>query len=133
MREERCDSATLEWSQEKLNIPVIDHWWQTESGWAMVANMMGIEAFPVKAGSATLPVAGYEVQILSEEGHELIANQEGFIAVKLPLPPGCLPTLWNDNERFISSYLSTFEGYYLTGDGGYKDERRLCLYNGAHR
>lgn len=119
---ERCDSATLEWSQEKLNIPVIDHWWQTESGWAMVANMMGIEAFPVKSGSATKPVSGYEVQILSEEGHELIANQEGFIAVKLPLPPGCLPTLWNDNERFVSSYLSTFEGYYLTGDGGYKDE-----------
>lgn len=119
---ERCDPATLEWSQEMLNIPVIDHWWQTESGWAMVANMMGIEQFPVKSGSATKPVAGYEVQILGEDGHELIPNQEGFIAIKLPLPPGCLPTLWNDNERFISSYLSTFEGYYLTGDGGYKDE-----------
>jgi acyl-coenzyme A synthetase/AMP-(fatty) acid ligase len=119
---ERCDPATLEWSQEMLNIPVIDHWWQTESGWAMVANMMGIEQFPVKSGSATKPVAGYEVQILGEDGHELIPNQEGFIAIKLPLPPGCLPTLWKDNERFISSYLSTFEGYYLTGDGGYKDE-----------
>lgn len=119
---ERCDSATLEWSQEKLNIPVIDHWWQTESGWPMVANMMGIEAFPIKAGSATKAVAGYEVAVLSEEGQVLIANQEGFIAVKLPLPPGCLPTLWQDDERFISSYLSTFEGYYLTGDGGYKDE-----------
>lgn len=119
---ERCDSATLEWSQEKLNIPVIDHWWQTESGWPMVANMMGIEAFPIKAGSATKAVAGYEVAVLSEEGQVLIANQEGFIAVKLPLPPGCLPTLWQDDERFIASYLSTFEGYYLTGDGGYKDE-----------
>lgn len=119
---ERCDPATLEWVQEQLNIPVLDHWWQTETGWAMVANPIGIELFPIKIGSATLPVCGFNVQILGEDGSELIANQEGNIAVKLPLAPGCLPTLWKDDERFKASYLSHYEGYYLTGDGGYKDE-----------
>lgn len=119
---ERCDTATLEWVQTHLNIPVIDHWWQTESGWPMVANMMGIEPLEVKPGSAALPVCGYDVQILGEDGSELIAFQEGNIAVKLPLPPGCLPTLWQDAERFVDAYLSHYPGYYLTGDGGYKDE-----------
>ncbi|MBL7786783.1 MAG: propionyl-CoA synthetase [Chitinophagales bacterium] len=119
---ERCDPPTYYWAKELLNIPVIDHWWQTESGWPMVANMMGVEALPIKAGSSTRPVCGYHIDILSEEGDTLIANQTGYVAIKLPLPPGCLPTLWKDDARFRESYLSHFEGYYLTGDGGYIDD-----------
>jgi propionyl-CoA synthetase len=119
---ERCDTPTLKWLQDISKLPVIDHWWQTESGWAMVSNMMGVEEFPVKIGSVTKPVCGFELKILNEAGEEVKANEEGFICVKLPMAPGCLPTLWNDNERFEESYLSTFEGYYLTGDGGYIDE-----------
>lgn len=119
---ERCDPPTLGWLQETLNVPVVDHWWQTESGWPMVANQLGIEPMPVKAGSATKPVCGYELQILDEDGQQLGPNQEGYVCLKLPLPPGCLPTLWNDTPRFIESYLSRFPGYYLTGDGGYVDE-----------
>ena len=127
---ERCDPNTLEWSAEKLQRPVVDHWWQTESGWPMVANPMGIEPLPVKPGSASVPVPGYEIQILSEEGRPLIAGQEGLVAVKLPLPPGCLPTLWQDAERFRESYLNTFPGYYLTGDGGYMDEENYVYIMG---
>jgi acyl-coenzyme A synthetase/AMP-(fatty) acid ligase len=119
---ERCDPPTLQWCQESLGIPVIDHWWQTETGWAIVANQMGLEPLPVKPGSATVPVSGYDVRILDEAGNELPAGKEGFIAVKLPLPPGCLPTLWEDDERFVNSYLGTFDGYYATGDGGYIDD-----------
>ncbi|MBC7407565.1 MAG: propionyl-CoA synthetase [Arcicella sp.] len=119
---ERCDPSTLEWLQNISNLPVIDHWWQTESGWGMVSNMMGVEEFPVKMGSATKPVCGFELKILNEAGEEVKTNEEGFICVKLPMAPGSLPTLWNDNERFKASYLTTFEGYYLTGDGGYIDE-----------
>jgi propionyl-CoA synthetase len=119
---ERCDPPTLEWLQNISKLPVIDHWWQTESGWGMVSNMMGVEEFPVKMGSATKPVCGFELKILNEAGEEVKANEEGFICVKLPMAPGSLPTLWNDNERFKDSYLNTFEGYYLTGDGGYIDE-----------
>ncbi len=119
---ERCDPTTYQWASDHLNIPVVDHWWQTETGWPIVANPIGIEQFPVKAGSATLPVPGYEVRILDEGGHEVDSGKEGFIAVKLPLPPGCMKTLWNDDKRFETSYLSTFDGYYATGDGGYKDE-----------
>lgn len=119
---ERCDPPTLEWLQHISKLPVIDHWWQTESGWGMVSNMMGVEEFPVKMGSATKPVCGFELKILNEAGEEVKANEEGFICVKLPMAPGSLPTLWNDNERFKESYLNTFEGYYLTGDGGYIDE-----------
>jgi len=119
---ERCDPATYEWAKEKLQIPVIDHWWQTETGWPIVANMVGLERFPTKAGSATKAVPGYDVQILSEDGQEVSANTEGYIAIKLPMPPGCLPTLWQNEERFKEAYLSMFEGYYATGDGGYKDE-----------
>ncbi|PWK28568.1 propionyl-CoA synthetase [Arcicella aurantiaca] len=119
---ERCDPSTLLWLKDISKLPVIDHWWQTETGWGIVANMMGVEAFPVKVGSATKPVCGFELKILNEAGEELKANEEGFICIKLPMAPGCLPTLWNDDTRFKESYLSTFEGYYLTGDGGYIDE-----------
>lgn len=118
---ERCDPSTLKWLQEITQKPIIDHWWQTETGWAIVANMMGVEQFPVKEGSATKPVCGYEVHILDETGEVLGPNQEGFVCIKEPLPPGCLPTLWNDDERFQESYMEKFPGYYLTGDGGYID------------
>jgi acyl-coenzyme A synthetase/AMP-(fatty) acid ligase len=119
---ERCDVATLNWLQEQLNIPVIDHWWQTESGWPMLANMAGIEIQPVKPGSVGFPVSGYDIRIMNDEGEELGPNKEGFVCVKKPLPPGTLSDLWNNSERFQSSYFSQFEGYYSTGDGGYKDE-----------
>jgi propionyl-CoA synthetase len=119
---ERCDPPTLEWIGEKLKRPVIDHWWQTETGWPIVANPMGVEPHPVKAGSSGLPVCGYDVQILSEEGEVLPANTEGIIAIKLPLPPGCLQTLWQDKKRFVSSYLEEYPGYYKSGDGGYMDK-----------
>lgn len=119
---ERCDPPTLQWIQEVTKVPVIDHWWQTESGWSIVSNMMGVEVFPVKEGSATKPVCGFEVHILDEEGNQLSNNQQGYVCIKLPLPPSCLPTLWNDDDRFQSSYLDQFPGYYLTGDGGYIDQ-----------
>ncbi|WP_020600199.1 propionyl-CoA synthetase [Spirosoma panaciterrae] len=118
---ERCDPPTLHWLEQTVGVPVIDHWWQTESGWPMVANQMGIEPVPVKAGSSTRPVAGFDLQILGENGQQLGPNEEGYVCLKLPLPPGCLPTLWNDTPRFRQSYLSRFPGYYLTGDGGYVD------------
>ena len=119
---ERCDPPTLTWCQEKLNVPVIDHWWQTETGWPIVANPTGVSLHQVKPGSATLPVCGYQVEILDESGQTQPAEKEGFIAIKLPLPPGCLPTLWKNDHRFVEAYLSTFEGYYATGDGGYIDQ-----------
>lgn len=119
---ERCDPPTLHWLQDITGLPIIDHWWQTESGWPMVSNMMGLEVFPVKAGSATKPVCGYQLHILDEHGHPLGPNQEGYVSIKLPMAPGCLPTLWNDEPRFRTSYLNKFPGYYLTGDGGYVDE-----------
>ena len=118
---ERCDPTTYQWASDQLKIPVVDHWWQTETGWPIVANPIGIRHFPVKAGSATLPVPGFDVRILDEAGTELFNGAEGYIAIKLPLPPGCMKTLWQDDERFEASYLSTFDGYYVTGDGGYKD------------
>jgi propionyl-CoA synthetase len=127
---ERCDAATLNWLQQKLNIPVIDHWWQTESGWPMVANPMGIEPMPVKEGSATLPVPGYQLEILAEDGTPIGANESGFVAIKLPLPPGCLPTLWGDNRRFVAGYLERFEGYYFSGDGGYRDSDGYVFITG---
>ncbi len=119
---ERADPATIEWAEKHLKVPVIDHWWQTETGYAIVANPYGIEKLPVKLGSPTVPMPGYDVHILSEDGRELPAGELGAIAVKLPLPPGTLPTLWNAEERFRKSYLDTFPGYYETGDAGYKDE-----------
>ncbi len=119
---ERLDPDTYHWARELLQVPVIDHWWQTETAWAIVANPLGIEQFPVKAGSPTKPVPGYDVRILDDEGRELAAGQEGNIVVRLPLPPGTLATLWRNDERFVSSYMSTFPGYYETSDGGYIDE-----------
>ena len=119
---ERCDPDTLLWAEAQLGVPVIDHWWQTETGWAICANPVGVEHLPVKPGSPTLPMPGYDVQILDEEGHALPAGQMGAIAIRLPLPPGCLPTLWNAPERFRQAYLARYPGYYLTGDAGYRDE-----------
>ncbi len=120
---ERCDPDTLHWAENQLEIPVIDHWWQTESGWAMAANPMGIEALPVKAGSPTVPVPGYDIRVLDDEGNEVPRGQSGNIVVKLPLPPGTLPTLWGNQKRYFDTYLSRFEGHYLTGDAGVMDEQ----------
>ncbi len=119
---ERADPDTIGWAQQILGLPVIDHWWQTETGWAIAANPLGIEALPVKIGSPSVAMPGYDVQVLDEGGHPLPAGELGAIAVKLPLPPGTLPTLWNAEERFRRAYLSHFPGYYETGDAGYKDE-----------
>jgi propionyl-CoA synthetase len=119
---ERLDPDTWEWATERLGVPVVDHWWQTETGWPIAANLRGLEPMPIKPGSPTVPVPGYNVQVLGVGGEQLGPGQEGAICIKLPLPPGCLPTLWGDDERFVSSYLSAFPGYYLTGDGGYLDE-----------
>ncbi len=119
---ERCDPDTLAWAREQLGVPVIDHWWQTETGWPIAGNCVGIELLPVKPGSATKAVPGYDVRILDDAGEEVEANKIGNIVIKLPLPPGCLPTLWNDDERFVESYLSEFPGYYKTADAGILDE-----------
>jgi len=119
---ERCDPDTLHWAEKQLEIPVIDHWWQTESGWPMAANPMGIEALPVKAGSPTVAVPGYDIRVLDDEGRELPRGETGNIVVKLPLPPGMLPTLWGNRQRFFDAYLARFEGYYLTGDAGVLDD-----------
>jgi propionyl-CoA synthetase len=119
---ERCDPDTLLWAQEKLGIPVIDHWWQTETGWPIAANCLGIEELPVRPGSPTRAVPGYDVRILGEDGQELPDGEIGSIMIRLPLPPGTLATLWQNDERFVEAYLSTHEGWYLTGDAGYRDE-----------
>jgi propionyl-CoA synthetase len=119
---ERLDPGTYHWASEKLGVPVIDHWWQTETGWSIAAGPMGVEALPVKPGSATVPMPGYDVRVLRPDGSECDTGEEGSICVRLPLPPGTLPTLWGDDERFVASYLSAFPGYYLSGDGGYLDE-----------
>jgi propionyl-CoA synthetase len=119
---ERCDPDTLHWAETQLNLPVIDHWWQTESGWPMAANPMGVEHLPVKAGSPTVAVPGYDIRVLDDEGNEVPRGQSGYIMVKLPLPPGCLNTLWGNRKRYHDAYLSRFEGYYLTGDAGVMDE-----------
>lgn len=127
---ERCDVATLTWTEEKLKVPVIDHWWQTESGWPMVANMVGVALQPVRPGSAGVPVCGYDIQILSEEGEVVAAAVEGYVAVKLPLPPGTLTNLWGNPDRFKFGYLNRFPGYYFSGDGGYKDEDGYVFITG---
>ncbi len=119
---ERADPDTIEWAQAVMKVPVYDHWWQTETGYGIVGNPAGIEALPVKLGSPTVAMPGYEVHILDEGGHEMQPNELGAIAIKLPLPPGTLPTLWNAQERYLKSYLKTFPGYYETGDAGMIDE-----------
>lgn len=119
---ERADPDTVRWAEQALGIPVIDHWWQTETGWAIAANPIGLEALPVKPGSPTVPMPGYDIHILDEDGHAVPQGQLGNIVVKLPLPPGCLPSLWNADERFGPSYTDHFPGYYKTADAGYRDE-----------
>jgi propionyl-CoA synthetase len=119
---ERLDPPTYEWLAETFKVPVLDHWWQTETGWAIAANLHGLDSMPVKPGSSTMPVPGFNIEILDEAGKQLAANEQGFIAIKLPLPPSCLTTIWGDVERFKSNYLETYPGYFTTGDGGYFDD-----------
>ena len=119
---ERADPDTVKWAEEKLKVPVIDHWWQTETGWPIAANPVGLGALPVKYGSPTVAMPGYAIHVLDEGGHEVKRGTLGAICVKLPLPPGCLPTLWQNDERFRQSYLSHFPGYYETADAGYMDD-----------
>jgi acyl-coenzyme A synthetase/AMP-(fatty) acid ligase len=119
---ERCDVATWQWATDLLNRPVIDHWWQTESGAPMIANMVGVEILPIKPGSPTKCVPTFDIKILNNHATELPPNEEGAVAIKLPLPPGCLPNLWENTQRFKESYLSPYPGYYFSGDGGYKDD-----------
>lgn len=119
---ERTDPSTYEWLCDMLKIPVIDHWWQTETGWPIAGNPMGIEPHECKAGSACLPIPGFDIQILSEDHQQMAADEEGDVVLKLPLPPGCLPTVWGDHQRYLDAYMLEHPGYYLTGDGGFIDE-----------
>jgi acyl-coenzyme A synthetase/AMP-(fatty) acid ligase len=127
---ERCDVSTLDWLTEKLKIPVIDHWWQTESGSPMLANFPAFDMQPIKAGSAGKPVPGFDIQILDDNLESQPANTEGAVCVRYPLAAGCLPTLWEDNERFKDAYLAPYPGYYFTGDGGYIDEEGYVFITG---
>jgi propionyl-CoA synthetase len=119
---ERCDPDTLLWARDRLGVPVIDHWWQTETGWPIAANCMGLGMLPVKPGSPTKAVPGYDVRVLDDDGREAPPGQIGSVTIRLPLPPGCLPTLWQNDAGFERSYLSRFPGHYLTGDAGFRDE-----------
>ncbi|WP_315772697.1 MULTISPECIES: propionyl-CoA synthetase [unclassified Bradyrhizobium] len=119
---ERADPPTVEWAEQQLKVPVIDHWWQTETGWCIAGNPVGLGLLPVKHGSPTVPMPGYQVDIVDEAARPVPANTMGSIVIKLPMPPGCLPTLWQQEDRFKESYLSEFPGYYKTSDAGYKDE-----------
>jgi propionyl-CoA synthetase len=119
---ERADPDTIKWAENLLKVPVIDHWWQTETGWGIAGNPMGLGALPVKYGSPTVAMPGYDVRVVDEAAKELPAKTMGSIVIKLPMPPSCLPTLWNDDARFKESYLAEFPGYYKTADAGYKDE-----------
>jgi propionyl-CoA synthetase len=119
---ERLDPDTYHWADDILGVPVVDNWWQTETGWPIAANLRGLEPMPIKPGSPSVRVPGYNVQVLDDTAQQVPAGQEGAIAIKLPLPPGTLPTLWQDDERYVSGYLSVYDGYYLTGDGGLIDE-----------
>ena len=119
---ERADPDTVTWAEDRVKVPVIDHWWQTETGWAIAANPFGVAMMPVKKGSPTVPMPGYDVQVLDEAGHPVAPGTLGAIAIRLPLPPGTLPTLWNAESRFRKAYLEHFPGFYETGDAGYVDE-----------
>jgi len=119
---ERTDPPTWQWLEALLQKPIVDHWWQTETGWSIAANLMGIEVMPAKPGSATVPVPGFDVRVLDHQGRRQPAMTPGEIVIKLPLPPGCFPTIWNNHERYQKSYLEDYPGFYLTGDGGYFDE-----------
>jgi propionyl-CoA synthetase len=119
---ERADPATLAWAEQMLHVPVIDHWWQTETGWAIAGDPVGLGLLPIKHGSPTVAMPGYDVRVVDEACHEVAANKMGSIVIKLPLPPGCLPTLWQADDRFQESYLTEFPGYYKTADAGFKDE-----------
>jgi len=118
---ERCDPATIQWAEEMLRVPVVDHWWQTETGWPIASNCLGVERLPVKHGSPTLPVPGWDLRVVDDAGHELPNGTTGSLVVKLPLPPGSLLTLWNADQRYVDSYLSEFPGFYKTADAGYLD------------
>ena len=119
---ERADPDTIEWAAEQLKVPVIDHWWQTETGWTIAGNPVGVELLPVKLGSSTVPMPGYDVKILDDTGQPVKTGELGAITIKLPLPPGTFPTLWNAEDRFKQTYMETFPGYYQTGDAGYIDQ-----------
>jgi propionyl-CoA synthetase len=119
---ERLDPDTWQWATDALGVPVVDNWWQTETGWPIAANLRGLDPMPIKPGSPSVPVPGYAVEILDEHGRPVPTGSEGAICLRLPLPPGTLPTLWGDDDRYVASYLSAFDGYYLSGDGGYVDD-----------
>ena len=127
---ERLDPPTYHWLNEMLPVPVIDHWWQTETGWAIAGNMMGLDPAQPKAGSATFPTPGFDVQILDSHGNQAPAEEEGSVCIKLPMPPGCLTTVWGDHKRYDSSYMAAYPGYYLTGDGGKFDEEGYLFIMG---
>lgn len=127
---ERLDPPTYDWIREITGLPVIDHWWQTETGWGICSNLMGVDPRPCKAGSATLPSPGYDVRIIDDNGREMGPNQQGNVAIRLPMPPGCLTTIWGNLARFKAGYLETFPGYYTSGDGGYKDEQGYVFIMG---
>jgi len=127
---ERCDADTLQWTQQQLGVPVIDHWWQTESGWPMIGQCLGYGIDPVKPGSASFPIPGYNVQIIKDDGSEAAPMEEGLVCVKLPLPPGALSDLWMDTARFTRGYLEPVPGYYFSGDGGYRDEEGYLFITG---
>lgn len=119
---ERLDPDTYEWASKALGVPVVDNWWQTETGWPIVANLRGLEPMEIRPGSPSVAVPGYDVRVLDERGDQVPPGTEGAICIKLPLPPGTLPTLWGDDERYVASYLSAYDGHYLSGDGGYADQ-----------
>ena len=119
---ERADPDTMTWAQEHLNVPIVDHWWQTETGWSITGNFLGLGALPIKFGSSTKPAPGFTVDVLDEKAAPVPTGKIGALSIKLPMPPGCLPTLWKNDEGYISSYLKDFPGYYQTGDAGYIDE-----------
>ncbi len=119
---ERLDPDTFEWATDTLGVPVVDNWWQTETGWPIASNLRGLDPMPLKPGSPSVPVPGYDVRVLDPMGEEAGAGEEGAICIRLPLPPGTLPGLWHDDERFVASYLSSYDGYYVSGDGGYLDQ-----------